>query len=146
MRLRLEQDKTAKDISVHIRYAEKNLMLGRLVRAVRSCGETVQAFSAEEEVRLAVSEIYYFESVDKKTFAYCQSAVYRVEERLYMLTERLARYGFVQVSKSCVLNINMLKSVRSLTNSRMEALLTNGERVWVSRRFIPDLKKAVKER
>ncbi len=146
MRLRLEQDKTTDDIYVDIRYAEKSLMLGRLVRAVRSCEETLQAFADGHEVRLAVTDIFYFESVDKKTFAYCQSAVYRVDERLYMLIERFSRYGFVQVSKSCVLNINMLKSVRSLMNSRMEALLTNGERVWVSRRFIPDLKKAVKER
>lgn len=146
MRLSLEQDKTTNGISVHIRYSEKSLMLGRLVRAVRSCAEAIQAFSDTGEVRLAVTDIYYFESVDKKTFAYCQDAVYRVEERLYMLIERFSRYGFVQVSKACVLNINMLKSVRTLMNSRMEALLTNGERVWVSRRFIPDLKNAVKER
>lgn len=146
MRLKLEQDRTLKDISVYIRYAEKNQMLGRLLRAVRSCEETVPAYAEEREISLAVPDIYYFESVDKKTFAYCQKSVYRVDDRLYALQERFARYGFVQVSKACILNINVLKSVRTLLNSRMEALLVNGERVGISRRFIPELKKALKER
>ncbi len=146
MRLELEQDGTQKDIMVHIRYAQKDQMLGRLVRAVRSCEETLQAYDEGTERSLAVPDIYYFESVDKKTFAYCSKDVYRVDSRLYELQERFLRYGFVQVSKSCLLNINVLQSVRSLRNSRMEAVLANGERIGISRRFIPDLKKAIKER
>lgn len=146
MRLEFEQDNQLKDILVKIRYAEKNRMLVRLVRAVRSCEESISAYDEGKEVPLAVPDVYYFESVDKKTFAYVQKEVYRVDERLYQLQEKYARYGFVQISKSCVLNINMLRSVRTLMNSRMEAVLTNGERIGISRRFIPDLKKAVKER
>ena len=33
-------------------------------------------------------EIYYFETVDNKVFAYCKQSVYEVKERLYQLDLR----------------------------------------------------------
>lgn len=36
---------------------------------------------------IAASDIYYFETVDNKVFAYCKQSVYKVKERLYQLEE-----------------------------------------------------------
>ncbi len=146
MRLKVEQNKTLDDISVLIQYAEKNQMLGRLVHAVRACGKKIQAQYDNKTVLLNIADIYYFESVDKKTFAYCREKVYRVEGRLYQLNENFSGYGFVQVNKACLLNINVLEHVRTLANSKMEATLKNEERVAISRRYIPNLKEALKGR
>ena len=45
-------------------------------------------------------EIFYFESVDQKVFAYCEEAVYEVKSRLYELMEELPERGKSMV-KSC---------------------------------------------
>ncbi|MDR2184936.1 MAG: LytTR family transcriptional regulator DNA-binding domain-containing protein, partial [Treponema sp.] len=58
--------------------------------------------------------------VDKRTFVYCDKAVYHIEQHLYQLIKELAKSGFVQISKSCLVNINMVESIRQLFNSRME--------------------------
>ena len=36
---------------------------------------------------IVASDIYYFEAVDNKVFAYCKQSVYEVKERLYQLEE-----------------------------------------------------------
>lgn len=144
MRLRLERDANLDDISVLIRYAEKNPLLQRLVRAVKSCAEKIEAQDGDRTVMLNIMDIYYFESVDKKTFACCWKKVFRVKDRLYQLKETLAHYGFVQVNKACLLNVNVLTSIRSMLNSKMEATLLNGERISVSRKYIPEIKAGVK--
>ena len=37
---------------------------------------------------IVASDIYYFETVDNKVFAYCKQSVYEVKERLYQLVHR----------------------------------------------------------
>jgi DNA-binding LytR/AlgR family response regulator len=90
-----------------------------------------------------ILDIYYIESVDKKTFVYLENAVYRTDFRLYQLKSKLQTYGFVQISKSCILNINVLDSIRPLFNSRMEAALKNGEKVNINRNYLNGVKKAL---
>ena len=91
------------------------------------------------------SDIYYIESVDKKTFLYCEKEVYRTEFRLYQLMDMLSGLGFVQISKSYILNINTLDSIKPLLNKRMEATLKNGERLHVSRKYLTNIKHELQE-
>ena len=95
------------------------------------------------EQMINILDIYYIESVDKKTFVYLENAVYRTDFRLYQLKNKLQTYGFVQISKSCILNINVLDSIRPLFNSRMEATLKNGEKVNINRNYLIGVKKAL---
>ena len=64
------------------------------------------------ERMINILDIYYIESVDKKTFVYLENGVYRTDFRLYQLKNKLQTYGFVQISKSCILNINILDNIR----------------------------------
>ncbi|MDE6406050.1 MAG: LytTR family transcriptional regulator DNA-binding domain-containing protein, partial [Lachnospiraceae bacterium] len=73
-----------------------------------------------------------------------EKEVYHIDLRLYQLKERLQSAGFVQISKSCLLNINALESIRPLFNSRMEATLKNGEKVCVNRKYLQEVKKALR--
>ncbi|MCL2826304.1 MAG: LytTR family transcriptional regulator DNA-binding domain-containing protein [Eggerthellaceae bacterium] len=146
MKLLVEQVQGLDDINVIVRFTERNSALGRLLSVIRGLGEKIQAHDKDRTVMLDVIGIYYFESVDKQTFAYCSQEVYQVHDRLYQVKERLERFGFVQVSKSCLLNVNMLESVRNVANSKMEAELSNGEKISISRKYIPELKAEIRRR
>lgn len=143
--LKLEQDLTKHEIEVLIRYASRNRDVERLISILRAADTTIGCSSDGCELLLGASEIFYIESVDKKTFVYCETAVCRTELRLYQLLEKLRPAGFVQISKSCLLNVNVLTSIRPLLNSRMEATLTNGERLYVSRRYLGDIKAVLQK-
>lgn len=86
-------------------------------------------------------EVFYFESVEQRVFAYCQTEVYQVKSRLYELQEELPGWDFVRVSKSIILNLKKLKSLTPAFGGRYEALLKNGEKVIISRQYIGVLKE-----
>ena len=62
------------------------------------------------------------------------------------MEEVLIPAGFVRVSKSIILNIEILKGVKSLVNSRLEAILSNGERICVTRKYLKDIRGALLRR
>lgn len=145
MLLKLEQDTARKEIEVSIKYPEINHDVRRLISLVRSVETKIICTAGGNEKLLNASDIYYIESVDKHTFIYCETEVYRTELRLYQLLEMLSPAGFVKISKSCILNIDVLDSVRPLLNSRMEATLKNGERLNVTRKYLTDIKRKLQE-
>lgn len=146
MIVKLEQNLSQEDVEVLIRYAKMNNSIKRLALLVESFSDTVKCTSDNGEILVNTCDIYYIESVDKRTFVYCSHAVYRTELRLYQLIEQLSHWGFVQVSKFCIININMLSSIRPLLNSRLEATLKNGERMNVTRKYITGIRNQLKER
>ncbi len=146
MIVKLEQKIKQEDVEVMIRYAQMNSSIKRLVLFVKSFDNTVKCSTDSEEILVNTADIYYIESVDKRSFVYCSDAVYRTELRLYQLMEQLSDWGFIQVSKSCIINLNMLSGIRPLLNSRLEATLKNGERVNVTRKYIADIRTKLKER
>lgn len=141
MKVSLEQDFTREDIEVLIRYASMNQTVRKLEHMIQSMDRMVKCSLDSMEIQVGAGDIFYIESVDKRTFVYGESRVYRSEKRLYQLLEELADAGFVQVSKSCILNVNVLESIRSLRNSRMEATLSNGEKVTVTRKYVSAIRE-----
>lgn len=100
-----------------------------------------------------VSKILYLESVDKRTFFYTQKAsgnagsfgtadgVYETTLKLYELEERLGKSDFFRASKSTIINFNQIQSLRPDFGGRMLVQMKNGEKLYVSRQYVPVLKK-----
>ena len=141
MIVKLEENLNKEDIEVLIKYAQMNSTVERVVSLIKSIDSTVKCSLEHREIWVNVSDIYYIESVDKKTFVYCDKSVYRTEYRLYQFLDAFEFPGFVQISKSCLININVLISIRPLANSKMEATLSNGERVNVTRKYVANIKE-----
>jgi len=145
MIVKLEQDLSREDIEVLIKYANMNKDVERIAMLLQSVDTRIKCNMDGNEKLVNASDIYYIESVDKRTFVYCEKSVYRTELRLYQLAEDLSRSGFVQISKSCVLNVNVLDGIKPLLNSRMEATLINGKRLYVTRKYLDSIKQALQE-
>lgn len=86
-------------------------------------------------------EIYYFETVEQKVFAYGEEIVYEIKSKLYELEEELPEQDFLRVTKSMILNLNRIKSLSPALGGRFEALLKNGEKIIISRQYVPLLKR-----
>ena len=121
------------EIKTAVEFLENNCR-GIPVNAVqdgRATGETYM---------LGTDLIYYTESIDKRTFVYTKDSCYETKYRLYELEEILSA-NFLRVSKSLVVNIRKVRSVRSELNGRMIAELLNGEHIVISRSYVKDLKR-----
>ena len=93
---------------------------------------------------IAVSDIYYFESVDGKTFLYTKDQVYETSYRIYELESMLRPKNFLRVSKSMLLNLMKIRSIQSALNGRFAAVLLSGEEVIISRNYVKGLKAALR--
>lgn len=132
-----------KELEVIINYHEMDSRVTQLLKRIESCDHTVYGNDEGRQFKISLYDIYYIESVDKKTFIYTKDQVFRSGRKLYSLMDELKTYEFVQVSKACILNLNVLKSIESLYNSRMIATLINGEKITVSRTYLSHIKAAL---
>ncbi len=96
------------------------------------------------QFEIPVTEIFYIEAVDNKTFIYTKDKVYQTKHKLYELEELLKNKRFVRSSKSTLLNLMKISSIKPALNGRFTAVLYSGEETIISRKYVPELKKALK--
>jgi len=145
MIINLEQNPSQKDIEISITYPVKNKIVERIVSFVKSVDTQIECYSDGGVKLVNATDIYYIESVDGKTVACCEKESYFVKSRLYQIYEKLKDNGFIQVSKQCILNINKLDKFRPLDNNRLEAVLSNGAFLCITRKYIPGIKQILQE-
>lgn len=120
-----EVDELLKDIISYIGIADKN-MIGDL---------------DGELFFIPLSNVLYFESVDKIVYIYTDKQVYRSSAKLYLLEEQLGDAYFARVSKTTILNLKKLNSVKKVRNAKLEGTLINNERILISRQYVAEIKK-----
>ena len=141
MKLSVEQIPIKNEEEVIVRcYSEK----AKWVDAIRSvtAGElTINATADEKVYRIRLSDVFYFEIVEGKSFLYCQQSVFECKQKLYEF-EKLCRNSMLfRCSKSMILNADKIKYVRPSVSGRFEATLTNDEKVIISRQYVSELKR-----
>lgn len=93
--------------------------------------------------RFCLEDVYYFEALDEKLFAYTGNEVYELKMRLYEAEREYKKYHFVRCSKSVVMNLMLLEGISPALNGRFFAHMKNGEKLIVSRQYAADIKKIV---
>ena len=125
-------------ITIRVKSMSENVM--RAINILKSPG-TITVYLDEQAVLLPVGDVYYAESVDLKTFIYAEKSVYRSRLKLYEVEEALGTGDFLRISKQIVVNVRKIKSVQPAGDGRFQAELVNGERVIISRQYVPALKE-----
>lgn len=146
MIVKLEEHKNQKEIEVLIKYARMSPLIKKLEKIIKSVDKTIKCTLDNSIVWVNASDIYYIEVVDKRTFVYGEKLVYETNYRLYQLLNELSDFGFVQISKSCILNIHYLDSIKPLINSHLQATLRNGEHIYVTRKYVSEIHKKLQGR
>ena len=115
-----------------------------IIAFVKSRQGQLTGTADERQYEIAVSDVFYIESVDNKTFIYTKNKVYETRQKLYELEEILKEKRFLRVSKSTLLNLMKVSAIKPALNSRFTAELFSGEQVVITRKYVPELKKALK--
>ncbi len=141
MKLKIEMFDECKETEVNIKCKELDNTLKKAVDILKQSDKTFAVRKDNSTKILKIEDICYFESVDEQTFVYTQEDVYSCQKKLYEAEEILSDTSFVRISKSCILNIDYLESVRALLNGKLEGTLSNDERVIINRHYVPAFKK-----
>ncbi len=104
----------------------------------------IEAFGdSDSRLKIPFNEILYFEADSDQVFVYTAAEIFKVKQRLYQVEELAQSAGIMRVSKSHLINVKKIESVRPALNSRLYVKMQNGEEVLVSRKYVHDLKAAI---
>ncbi len=141
MKITIESLPDGAEEEIIIRSNSLDSEMMELIYSLKAGRSRLTAFHEGEILKLAPGEIYYFESVDNRVCACCEKQVYEVKQKLYELEQIYAHTDFLRISKAMIVNVSKISKMIPMFNGRLEAELTNGERVVISRQYVPDLKK-----
>ena len=81
-----------------------------IVRFVESLDGNIGGMKGDKRYAVPVTEIFYIESVDNRTFIYSSKDCYETARKLYEFEEVLKARNFLRISKSVLLNIMKVES------------------------------------
>lgn len=143
MKLRVNKDPEARETEISVRCSKVDARLERLIHYISQYTYTFQAKTETGVCFVPAEDVCYIDSADGKTFLYLEHEVLGCAESLTELEKKLADAAFVRISKNCIVNVSYLKQVNPLWNHRLEAVLTSGEKLIVTRHYIENLKEKV---
>ena len=141
MKIQLKHTPSIKETTIDIMFEKQTHELSRLVRYIESYDYHLICEGDNEQVKVSLKDIFYIEALERKTFVYCHNHVYECKDKLTVLEHKLHRFGHYRISRTCLLNLGVLTSMKLLVNSRLEATLINDEKVVISRKYIQDIKR-----
>ena len=129
---------------IEIRCHEITEEVREIVAFVKTRQGQLTGVQEGKQYEVPMPDIFYIEAVDNKVFLYTQKQVYETKQKLYELEELLREKYFLRVSKSLLLNLMKVRSIKPALNGRFTAVLLTGEEIIISRKYVPELKKALK--
>lgn len=134
---------TEKEI-VEIRCHKDNDSIEEIVSFIKSRQGQLSGNLDGGTYEIPIMDVLYIESVDNRTFLYTEKQSYETKQRIYELEELLKRRHFIRISKSSIINLLKIKSIRPALNGRFSAILCNGEEIIISRKYVADFKNTLK--
>ena len=89
---------------------------------------------------LNITDILHFYAENNKVYARDSHQTYTIHYKLYELEKILENTSFVRISNSEIINFNQIDSF-SYKDSTIYVYFKNGNYTYVSRRYIPKIKK-----
>ena len=134
-------------MEIHIVENEKNLrvviecrqvdeQVTRLKSHIELFDNKIQAKKENEYYLIEALEVLYFESVDNRVFAYTENQVLEIKQRLYELEDILSGKDFIRISKSQIVNVNKVRTLKPEINRTILVTMCNGEMLYVSRSYV----------
>lgn len=114
--------------------------LSREISQFQTNKSVIIGYKDENMVVITPEKIVLIRVENEKVYLIVENDTYRVSKRMYELLQLLGK-DFMQVSKSAAINLNYLKSVEPSFNGVMLLHMENGEREYISRKYVPELKK-----
>ncbi len=141
MKISIQVDENIKDTEINISCNTLSPDVEKIVATLRMLDRQLMVLREGETYFLDVSQIVYIEAIERKTFVYTTDCYYESKLKLYEVEEQLCRGGFFRASKSCIVQLRKIKSLKNDVDRKIRLTLENGEQIMVSRQYADELKK-----
>ena len=134
---------------LELHYDEINDETKELISRLDTTLSNVEGTYGEKHVSVPVTEVLYFDTVDRKTFAYTDKMCIEMRITLRNVLDNYSDAGLIRISKSAVVNVYKIDHLQGDINMRTTIFLKNGEKLIMNRgykkEFMTELER-IKER
>lgn len=136
-----QEDLTEDQVVIYCR--EENQEIRKIKGFIKNINTKLCASLDFKKVMITPDEIYYIESVDKKTFVYIKDKVLECSLKLYEIEDRFKEFSFFRANKSTIVNVMYIKDINILLNRNLLVTLESKEKITISRRNVKDFRKLI---
>lgn len=141
MKITIQDISPGEEEEIIVRCRDLDEALLRMIHELKTRRGKFTVTEGDKIRQIDAEDIYYFEAVDNKVFLYLEQDVFEVRYKLYEIEEEYANTDFFRASKSAIINLAKVKQFAPDFGGRFEAQMMNGERLMISRQYVPVLKK-----
>ena len=141
MKISINIDPSLKDTEIVVNCAALTPETESMIAALRIMDSQMTVIKDDESYIIDIAKIVYIESVDRRTFVYTENECYETKLKLYETEERLCGSGFLRISRSCLVHLRFVRSIKAEFDRKLRLTLENGEQMIVSRQYADELKK-----
>lgn len=128
------------DEGVILEYVKLTKDFAEIKEYVKHKGDMIMGYTQDNAcVSIRIEDILYFETVDGNAFAYTADELYKLSGRLYQVEEDVKRSYICRASKTMLVNMDKIESVRTALNSRLYAKMENGEEILITRKYAKEI-------
>ena len=135
-----------KDEFIDLYIHEKNKSIDILIDYIENekyASIKLSCYKKEELFKIKSDDIYYIETSRDKLLVHTRNEIYEYKNRLYEL-EKILPSKFIRISKSTILNLEMVMSYNPMFNGLMEVKLNNLEITYISRKYLKEVRERIK--
>ena len=112
-----------------------------IVRFIKMRQGSIDAYQEEKQYQIPITDILYVEAVDDRCFIYLEKECYESRRRLYEFETILPDRHFARISKAVIVNLMKISLIKPALNGRFLCQLKNGEKLIISRKYVPEIKE-----
>lgn len=141
LKITIDIDDNVKETEINIKCNKLTNEVENLIATLRIINQQMLVIKDNENYLIDVNKISYIEALERKTFVYTEDEIYESKLKLYEMEERLCKCGFIRISKSCLVHIKYIKSIRNDIERKLRLTMKNDEQIIVSRQYAEEIKK-----
>lgn len=144
MKLLKTREEDLKENYLELHYDEIDSETAAVLERLRPTLKYIEGTVDGKRMAFPLSAIFYFETVDRKTFGYTTDTCIEVKETLQSVIDDYSDAGFVRISKSSIVNLYKIKRLQGDLNMRTLIYLKNNECLVMNRGYRAEFYNAVK--
>ena len=141
MKITINIDEKTDETEILINCNQLTGDIENIIATLRIMNQQMTVMRDDENYLLDVTKISYIETVERKTFVYTEDEVYESKLKLYEMENRLCQCGFFRVSKSCLVHLKFIASLKNDIDRKLRLTMKNGEQIVVSRQYAEEMKR-----
>ena len=141
------EDSTNEELEIIIRGDISNKNVAHIISLLKGSNVTskIILFDDSKEILVDISDIAYFEVINRKNFAKISNGKYICKYSLAEISTMFKKHGITQIAKSILVNVNHVKSLEAEFSGKYIINLKNNEKLIASRFYMKDFKNAIME-